>query len=93
METLTQTAVDFSLSAEQRAIQEAARDFVTRSGTCAQTFLYPGDTLTRTGDYMGAQVNPNDQTSFWFAGERATKLGGLCQANSEWDTRIVQVTP
>jgi alkylation response protein AidB-like acyl-CoA dehydrogenase len=30
METLTQTAVDFSLSAEQRAIQEAARDFARR---------------------------------------------------------------
>ncbi len=63
------------------------------TGTCSQTFLYPGDLISRTGDYMGAQTNPNDQVSFWLAGERATH-GGVCQSSSElWDSRIIQVTP
>ncbi|HEV8676968.1 MAG TPA: hypothetical protein VGX21_23270 [Methylomirabilota bacterium] len=51
-------------------------------GTCPQR-------TARTGDYIGAQRDPVDNRSFWFAGERATTLGGVCQ----WQTRIIRVTP
>jgi hypothetical protein len=51
-------------------------------GTCPQT-------TPRTGDYFGAQLDPVDLRSFWFAGERATVIGGACQ----WEMRIVKVSP
>ncbi|HEV8309824.1 MAG TPA: hypothetical protein VGW35_19345, partial [Methylomirabilota bacterium] len=51
-------------------------------GTCPQT-------TRRTGDYIGAQRDPVDNRSFWFAGERATVIAGACQ----WQTRIIRVTP
>jgi hypothetical protein len=51
-------------------------------GTCPQT-------TRRTGDYIGAQRDPVDNRSFWFAGERATVIAGACQ----WQTRIIKVTP
>jgi hypothetical protein len=51
-------------------------------GTCPQT-------TPRTGDYFGAQLDPVDLRSFWFAGERATVIGGSCQ----WQMRIIKVSP
>ncbi|HEV8307287.1 MAG TPA: hypothetical protein VGW35_06425 [Methylomirabilota bacterium] len=51
-------------------------------GTCPQT-------TRRTGDYFGAQLDPSDLASFWFAGERATTIGGRCQ----WEMRIIRVSP
>ncbi|HXO21964.1 MAG TPA: hypothetical protein VOA87_18775 [Thermoanaerobaculia bacterium] len=44
----------------------------------------------RTGDYQGAQTNPNDLASFWIAGE-ATPNAGSC--SSVWRTQVVNVTP
>ncbi|HXO22132.1 MAG TPA: hypothetical protein VOA87_19615 [Thermoanaerobaculia bacterium] len=44
----------------------------------------------RTGDYQGAQTNPNDLASFWIAGE-ATQTAGSC--SSLWRTQIANVTP
>ncbi len=45
--------------------------------------------VSQVGDYMGAQTNPNDLVSFWFAGENAAISGGSCS----WKTQIIQVTP
>lgn len=52
-------------------------------GTCPQTIS------NRTGDYIGAQLDPSDLRSFWVAGERATTLSGTCQ----WQTRVQKVVP
>jgi hypothetical protein len=41
----------------------------------------------RSGDYVGAQTDPADDTSFWIAGEYAKKLGGAC----DWQTIIANV--
>jgi hypothetical protein len=43
----------------------------------------------KTGDFVGAQTNPNDLVSFWLAGENAAISGGSCT----WKTQIIQVTP
>jgi hypothetical protein len=61
-------------------------------GTCTDTADYqasPEWNKVRTGDYTGAQTDPDDQTSFWFAGERANTINGTCQ----WQTVIGSVTP
>jgi hypothetical protein len=55
---------------------------VFAAGSCTR----PGN---QVGDYVGAQTNPNDLTSFWFAGESASTAGGSCT----WKTQILQVTP
>jgi hypothetical protein len=60
--------------------ESASRNTV---GTCAQTLS------GRTGDYIGAQTDPSDFTSFWVAGERATTLVGACQ----WQTQIQKIVP
>ena len=57
--------------------------FFLTQGTC------PRSLSNRTGDYIGAQTDPSDFRSFWFAGERATNIGGACQ----WETRIIGVNP
>ncbi|HEV8676966.1 MAG TPA: hypothetical protein VGX21_23260 [Methylomirabilota bacterium] len=49
-------------------------------GNCPQT-------TNRTGDYFGVQPDPVDLQSIWFAGERATVVGGRCQ----WEMRIIKV--
>jgi hypothetical protein len=59
------------------------------TGTCPMTQFVINNTFTRTGDYVRSQTNPNDQLSFWLAGERATTLGGSCR----WQTHILQVSP
>jgi hypothetical protein len=62
------------------------QNFLT--GNCVQQ-PEPGFTTTRSGDYTGAQTNPNDQVSFWLSGEAARNLSGSCL----WATQIVQITP
>jgi hypothetical protein len=52
-------------------------------GTCPQIVS------NRTGDYIGAQLDPSDLLSFWVAGERATTLNALCQ----WQTQVQKVVP
>jgi hypothetical protein len=42
----------------------------------------------RTGDYTGAIVDPNDDTSFWLAAEYAVRRSGNCI----WSTRIAKVS-
>ncbi len=49
-----------------------------------------GSPVGRSGDYQGAQTNPNDLASFWIAGE-ATPVAGQC--SSLWKTEIANVTP
>lgn len=52
-------------------------------GTCRHP------TVGRTGDYVGAQVNPNDLASFWFSAEANQLLSGSCN----WVTQIQQIAP
>jgi hypothetical protein len=61
------------------------------AGDCARTQFagQPPFAFVRTGDYVGAQTNPNDDVSFWLAGERALLQGGNCR----YDTQIIHVTP
>jgi len=56
-----------------------------RNGTCAQT------AYNRTGDYVGAQMDPAG-TTFWVAGEmtKALVAGGT---GCNWGTWIQQLTP
>jgi hypothetical protein len=49
-----------------------------------------GSPTSRSGDYQGAQTNPNDLASFWIAGE-ATSASGQC--SDIWKTEIANVTP
>ncbi|HEV8714582.1 MAG TPA: hypothetical protein VGX03_17355 [Candidatus Binatia bacterium] len=90
-----QTAVDFHRSSSSTFLSsvwavknhlETAR-FVSPSalttGTC------PQERSNRTGDYIGAQTDPANFTSFWLAGERATTIAGECQ----WQTQIIKVDP
>jgi hypothetical protein len=53
------------------------------TGTCPQTIS------NRSGDYVGAQTDPLNLRHFWFAGERATLIRGVCQ----WQTAIQQIEP
>ncbi|HEV8582159.1 MAG TPA: hypothetical protein VGX68_24075 [Thermoanaerobaculia bacterium] len=57
---------------------------VFNAGSCAKG-------SSRVGDYVGAQTNPDDSVSFWFAGESAlyTPATGQCT----WNTKIVEVVP
>jgi hypothetical protein len=64
--------------------------FFITSGTCT----LPASPQTnppqaRTGDYIGAQTNPSDFTSFYLAGERATVISGSCL----WQTQIIRLVP
>lgn len=92
--TSNQTMVDFQrssagsfLSAWWTTKDLAATNFDPPSslidGDCSQILA------DRTGDYVGAQTDPSDNTSFWIAGERATTIGGGCA----WETGIMKVTP
>lgn len=84
----TYLSASWSMKSAAEANYPAAQPLTT--GNCPQTQGAAGfPPFTRTGDYVGAQTNPNDQTSFWLAAERATDLGGSCL----WDTRVIQVTP
>jgi hypothetical protein len=63
--------------------------FTTRrsltNGTCQQV-------VERTGDYLGAEVDPVDLRSFWLSGERArpiAEFGPECL----WETHIIRVQP
>jgi hypothetical protein len=87
-----QTAVAFQASGatQRRSAWWTMKD-------AAETTFRPPNELTggtckraraRFGDYVGAQTDP-DNTTFWFAGERATKLNGTCQ----WATQIGGVSP
>ena len=58
------------------------QSFFITSGTCGQPF-------NRTGDYIGAQTDPSDVSSFWLAGERATTVSGSCR----WQTQIIKLVP
>jgi len=51
-------------------------------GACSQT-------SSRSGDYSGAQTDPNNLATFWLAGESSVLLSGSCQ----WSTRIGQLNP
>jgi hypothetical protein len=53
------------------------------TGSCAQTLS------NRSGDYVGAAVDPSTHRRFWIAGERATTIAGLCQ----WQTQVGEVDP
>jgi hypothetical protein len=55
---------------------------VFSAGSCVRSDFHDGD-------FVGAQTNPNDLVSFWFAGEAAAISGGYCT----WKTQIIQVTP
>jgi hypothetical protein len=62
------------------------------AGTCTDFADYQADpewNKVRTGDYTGAQTDPDDVTSFWLAGERAAVVNGTCQ----WATTIGSITP
>jgi hypothetical protein len=50
-------------------------------GSCSRT-------ESRFGDYTGAHTDADNQ-GFWFAGERATRIAGTCQ----WETQIGGFTP
>jgi hypothetical protein len=54
------------------------------SGTCSRV-----GNFYRTGDYTGAQTNPNDSLSFWLDGDVAAISGSFCA----WQTQVVNVTP
>lgn len=71
----------YTMKDNASTIFEAAMPITT--GTCSQTVS------DRTGDYIGAQTDPADLFSFWFAGERATTIGGTCV----WETQILKMTP
>jgi hypothetical protein len=58
------------------------------SGTCSRQIVTP-PAKEKVGDYVGAETNPNDLSSFWLAGERSVVTNGSCV----WTTQIVQVTP
>jgi hypothetical protein len=58
--------------------------FFITSGTCGQPF-------NRTGDYIGAQTDPSDVTSFWLAGESATTFSG--SNGCKWQTQIIKLVP
>lgn len=60
-----------------------------KAGLCHYEFIPPGAS-NRTGDYTGAQVDPLDDTSFWFAGEYAGKPPG--ETRCLWLTRISHTT-
>jgi hypothetical protein len=49
-----------------------------------------GSPASRSGDYQGAQTNPNDLASFWIAGE-ATSASGQC--SDIWKTEIANIMP
>jgi hypothetical protein len=66
--------------------------YATDSLFAPATVFAPGSCVKvskNVGDYVGAQTNPNDLASFWFAGESTTVSGGSCW----WKTQIIQVTP
>ncbi|GAA0907319.1 hypothetical protein [Virgisporangium aurantiacum] len=57
-------------------------------GTCTLPATAPSTTTARSGDYSGAQTDPNLNTQ-WIAGEQAVTISGTCQ----WRTRIAQHVP
>lgn len=62
-------------------------------GTCprpAQTCDQFGNCFAQAGDYLGAQVDPVDFTSFWVAGERST-IYPPGSTSCSWDTTILRV--
>jgi hypothetical protein len=54
------------------------------AGSCAKS-----SSAKKLGDYVGAQTNPGDLSSFWLAAEGAIVSGSTCQ----WKTQILQGTP
>jgi hypothetical protein len=84
-----QAALDYHWSASSQflssvvTLRTTLASFFINSGTCAQTLS------DRTGDYIGAQTDPSDFTSFWLAGERATTISDSCQ----WETQIIKLVP
>jgi hypothetical protein len=62
---------------------------VLKGGVCHYELVPPGAS-NRTGDYTGAQVDPVDDTSFWFAAEYGGKVTGF--VSCLWRTRIVHTT-
>lgn len=96
MNALGATAVVFNASGESMFLSTGA-SVKTEGGFGPVVWLNPGscayqavdNPAGRTGDYVGAQTDPSDMTSFWLAGERATAIGGHCR----WQTRVLQVAP
>jgi hypothetical protein len=54
------------------------------TGTCALPPAFSGASYARTGDYVGAHLEPSAVTRFWVAGESATTIGSTCS----WATSI-----
>jgi len=85
------SGASFSLSSASE-IKNAGRAWtgVTTyaSGACPLPATAPSTTVARSGDYSGAQTDPNLKT-FWLAGERATTISGSCQ----WETEIGKAKP
>lgn len=62
---------------------------VLGAGTCPRQEAFP---RVRSGDYVGAQTNPNDFLTFWISAEYATiypppPAGNACT----WSTNVLQV--
>jgi hypothetical protein len=89
-----QTAVAFQFSSRDNDYLSAAftvKDASASTYPAATTFATGSCTSgSHTGDYVGAQTNPNDLTSFWLAGERSALNS---QNSCQWGTTIVNVTP
>lgn len=55
-----------------------------RAGSCGLADV-DGSGRNRTGDYVGAQADPNDPRSVWIAGEHASRVGNV---PCSWSTRV-----
>jgi hypothetical protein len=89
------SGANYYLSAGYALRSSSASAFSTaglRGGTCTDTTDYQSGTewnKVRTGDYTAAQTDPDDLSTFWFAGERAMSINSVCQ----WQTIIGAITP
>jgi hypothetical protein len=85
MPFLYSSANDYLSSAfitKEAAQTQIASQLSLLSGTCS--------TSARTGDFVGAQTNPADGTTFWLATEAASPVSAQ---NCQWRTSIFKVSP
>jgi hypothetical protein len=93
--SLNQSGIVFLTSSSSRFLSAAwTIKYLGDAIFAPATLFATGDCSKGTekvGDYVGAQVNPNDLVSFWFAGESAWWLSST--SSCLWKTQITQVTP